>query len=1293
MTIASTINRNDYTGNGSTATYSYTFKIFQEDDLRVIVKNTFTTVETVLVKGTDYTVSGVGDTNGGAITLIDDGQEWIDANGFLKGNMELTLRRIIQKTQETDIRNQGDFYPEAHEDVFDKLVMIDQEQQGDLDRSVKLTETTSPDDFSPLLPTNIAGAKDCFLVTNKDGNGFRVGPKVAEGTGGGGSGLRDNVLNYGADNTGATVTNAAFLEAVERNGSVYVPEGIYVIGDLEIDSKKIYGIGELRRAAGAEHVLILKGDNPIVEGLTFNSSGTTVNGDSEIKLDDGCKNAQIESCTFKGSLYAAINADDNGTTDDDLTYAEQVDGFLFANNNVPGSYSRHIYLHNVKNIRIVNNEFKNSTRDSIRLRQKVEKAIIANNVFQDIGEEYPEITERPANWLSTEVYSLDDEVSVPPYGIYKCIKETGTTTMGDNPATAGADDWTNIAPGYFETKDAVDAYWSGKELVIANNIINKTASHGLDIKGTNPGGEYSSGRCQIANNIIMNCFGIGINIHSSALDENDNFHYVSDFIITGNQLYFNNRERIDIAQSAIVLRHGVRNCTISNNIIKNNYARGITVANLSETALINQDIIISKNHVTSNGIPGHLSNVGLNIGPTDGLVVEGNVVKNLDPVEEYKLVVAGSSTANQTLVIPTANNVADIDVSISDGDDQAAIAAAIYNRMKHSDFDVPFETIEGVSYYGNIRLEEGDKATDTDTSGQIKCISQETGASGNGKTITITEGASNPLLPTDWALDDDNNLSVSIRTTTKPEHFLQGFISAASLEIKALYNFELTTGTPSDAASQSDIGAETLTLAGGTNSNTIYFNARYKEQVNLGMIQSQNSTFDVTISRQNKFTNSVQTIGMSLRDREPVGSTVFEASKMSNIIRDNICTGNADLPRFNIQWNYHEPRALVAYIDSDNTGNTNIIQPAARQMFANGADSDASNHLNTQAYLIEQGIILKARLAGLGGNNISLTIEQPTDPDQILRVISAPALYGGREIILRLPTDEVGDPVDVTIEEAEIKLKSRLGQGLLAYENNYIGLDYRPQPEVNQGPKGDKGDQGDQGIQGIQGIQGPQGTVLHPKDGIELIENFISTTAVGNNGWTLYANSGSVGANVTSGDSTHFGIMRLDTSSSASSAPTLSLGGGLALVLGGATITIEFEFKIQVLSTVSEEFEARLGLLDNTTGTIGNDAVFFKYDRLTSTNWIIVSRAGGTETATTTSTAVAAGSWLRGRIEINAAASSVEYFIDDVSIGTITTNIPSGTSQVTSPAFQMVKSAGTTSRNLYLDWVYFKAAY
>lgn len=159
--------RNDYTGNGAVDTYAYNFKIFADDDLVVKIRD-LNDSEIPLTKTTHYTVSGVGETPGGAVALV-PGFGWLTGGGDLITGYRLTIRRRLPLKQSTDIRNQGSVFPEDVENQFDKDVMIAQQQQDQLDRSIHLSETISPDDFDTELPSDIMSNPGKVLAVKDDG--------------------------------------------------------------------------------------------------------------------------------------------------------------------------------------------------------------------------------------------------------------------------------------------------------------------------------------------------------------------------------------------------------------------------------------------------------------------------------------------------------------------------------------------------------------------------------------------------------------------------------------------------------------------------------------------------------------------------------------------------------------------------------------------------------------------------------------------------------------------------------------------------------------------------------------------------------------------------------------------------------------------------------------------------------------------------------------------------------------------------------------------------------------------
>ncbi len=72
---------------------------------------------TVLTLDTDYTVTNAGGFNGGNVVLT----------APLATGWKISVARELEPTRETDLRNQGKFFAEVHEDAFDKLTMLIQQ--------------------------------------------------------------------------------------------------------------------------------------------------------------------------------------------------------------------------------------------------------------------------------------------------------------------------------------------------------------------------------------------------------------------------------------------------------------------------------------------------------------------------------------------------------------------------------------------------------------------------------------------------------------------------------------------------------------------------------------------------------------------------------------------------------------------------------------------------------------------------------------------------------------------------------------------------------------------------------------------------------------------------------------------------------------------------------------------------------------------------------------------------------------------------------------------------------------
>ena len=116
MTVSTINSVAEFVTNGATKTFPFYFKFLDSRDL-VVTYIDPEDVSTVLVMGTQYTVSGAGNDKGGSVTTT----------AVLRGPGKLIVSRDMEAYQKTSLRNQGKFLAETHEDVFDRLTMLVQQ--------------------------------------------------------------------------------------------------------------------------------------------------------------------------------------------------------------------------------------------------------------------------------------------------------------------------------------------------------------------------------------------------------------------------------------------------------------------------------------------------------------------------------------------------------------------------------------------------------------------------------------------------------------------------------------------------------------------------------------------------------------------------------------------------------------------------------------------------------------------------------------------------------------------------------------------------------------------------------------------------------------------------------------------------------------------------------------------------------------------------------------------------------------------------------------------------------------
>ena len=167
------------------------------------------------------------------------------------------------------------------------------------------------------------------------------------------------------------------------------------------------------------------------------------------------------------------------------------------------------------------------------------------------------------------------------------------------------------------------------------------------------------------------------------------------------------------------------------------------------------------------------------------------------------------------------------------------------------------------------------------------------------------------------------------------------------------------------------------------------------------------------------------------------------------------------------------------------------------------------------------------------------------------------------------------------------------------------------------------------------------------------------------------------------------GVWSLETGTSPSGNAVIWLSQS-QFRIGGGAIKVQMIVQVPTLSDGTNEFTFRGGFGSTWTGVSTTNGIYFEYNdgggAAPEGNWACVTRSGGTSTTTDSSTTVVAGDWYLLEYVINAAGTSVEFFINGSSVGTNTTNIPSTTTDMGGGWIGIAKDAGTTDRSVYIDY-------
>lgn len=220
------------------------------------------------------------------------------------------------------------------------------------------------------------------------------------------------------------------------------------------------------------------------------------------------------------------------------------------------------------------------------------------------------------------------------------------------------------------------------------------------------------------------------------------------------------------------------------------------------------------------------------------------------------------------------------------------------------------------------------------------------------------------------------------------------------------------------------------------------------------------------------------------------------------------------------------------------------------------------------------------------------------------------------------------------------------------------------------------------------------------KNRFDYYNEFINGISTGTGGNDIIANNNGSGAGSASTSGTSgtniVGLVRSQTGTDADGRTSCATYNS-AVAIGGGEWSYELRINgIAALSDASggaEIYQLLIGFYDVNTTQNQSDGIYFLYDRAgvstsstASANWQLVTSSNATRTFTTTTTAVATSATTL-KIVVNASGTSVEFFVNGSSVGTHTTNIPTGTSRAVGFGWMLMKSTGTTNRALEIDYL------
>lgn len=215
MTITTTTNTVTFTGNGATTSFAYTFIIPDEDDA-VVTITTISTGATSVLASSAYTITGIDDPNGGTVTYPLIGSP-------LSNLYTITIQRIEDLTQTTDLVNQGPYSPSSVEDALDKTVRLIQQLNTDVQNALAFPIGASSVTVAQLITDILNGATNATAAAASAAAAAASAATVAAAVPVSAANIQSNAVT-----TAKILANNVTL--IKLDGSTAIWQGVGMIG-------------------------------------------------------------------------------------------------------------------------------------------------------------------------------------------------------------------------------------------------------------------------------------------------------------------------------------------------------------------------------------------------------------------------------------------------------------------------------------------------------------------------------------------------------------------------------------------------------------------------------------------------------------------------------------------------------------------------------------------------------------------------------------------------------------------------------------------------------------------------------------------------------------------------------------------------------------------------------------------------------------------------------------------------------------------------------------------------------